>query len=74
MYAEIFRSRLKQLRETKGYKQIDLSEELGINRVTYTNYELGKRQPDIDTIAKIANLYNVTIDWLVGRDQPQRFN
>lgn len=62
--------KLKQLRLNNGLKQKDLSEFLNINRVTYTNYENGKREPDNDTIKKLAEYFNVTTDYLLGRDKP----
>lgn len=60
-------SNLQNLRKEKNILQKEMADILGINRVTYTNYELGKREPDIETLIKIANFFDVTIDELVGR-------
>ena len=59
--------RLKELREAKGKSQEELSLFLGIARPTYTNYELGKREPDNEMLQKIANYFNVSTDYLLGR-------
>ena len=55
---------MKYLREEKGMKQSEAAEALQINRVTYTNYELGKRTPDVYMLKKIADLFGVTMDEL----------
>lgn len=63
----LFARRLKELREEKGLYQKTLSEKLSISRSTITSYESGKRNPDIFTLIKIADLFNVSIDYLLGR-------
>ena len=58
-------ARLKKAREEKGLKQAEVCEELGIPKVqTLSAYERGVNSPPIETIKKIAVLYNVTTDWL----------
>lgn len=59
---------LKKSRESKGFTQNQVAEILGISDGTYKNYEQGKREPNGDMIVKLANLYNVTTDYLLGRD------
>lgn len=46
--------KLKELRENKGLVQTELSNLLNIKQGSYSNYELNKREPDIETIIKIA--------------------
>lgn len=62
--------RLVELRKKQGphVKQEDVAKALGIARSTYGAYEQGKREPDHATLIKIADYYNVTIDYLL-RDE-----
>jgi len=66
-----FESRLRSLREKKGYSQIQLSKELSISNVTLSQYENGIRKPDIDTLSKLASYFGVTTDYLLGKDTPE---
>ena len=58
---------LKLERKKRGLKQIDIAKILNIGRVAYTLYETGKNIPTTDNILKLANLYNVSTDYLLGR-------
>ncbi len=58
--------RLKQLRLENDLTQESLAQRLPINRGTYAHYELGKRQPDLETLIRIAVFYNVSTDYLLG--------
>lgn len=60
--------RIKELREQKKISQKKLCDDLGYNPTTYNNYELLKNEPNIETLVKLADYYNVSIDYLVGRD------
>lgn len=68
MYEDILKHRLKELRSIKGLKQIEIASILGVDQSTYTNWETGKRVPKIDTLIKIADFYDVELDYLFGRD------
>ena len=57
---------LKQLRDAKGVSQATVARELNISRQTYNNYELGKREPDIETIKRIAKFFGVSTDSLIS--------
>jgi len=46
-----------------------LAEKLGINGVTLSGYENGKHDPKSDTLVKIAQICDVTVDYLLGREQ-----
>lgn len=59
--------RLKKLREDKKLRQIDMAKKLGVARTTYAMYEQGNRQPDYETLQKLADLFDVSIDYLLGR-------
>jgi hypothetical protein len=56
---------LKNLRHTHHYTQQDLADYLGIARGTYAHYEINRREPDIETLKKIAVFYHVSIDYLL---------
>lgn len=58
---------LKELREKNKLTQKEVAEKVNITQRAYAFYETGDREPSIDTLIKIANLYNVPIDILVGR-------
>jgi len=61
--------RLAELRKARKLTQADLSKMLGIHRGTYANYEAGKREPDNETLQKLADFFEVTTDWLLGRSK-----
>ncbi|WP_051350727.1 helix-turn-helix domain-containing protein [Caloramator sp. ALD01] len=68
----MFGSRLKMLREEKGLKQKDLAKIIGISDRTIGMYEQGRREPDFETLIKIADHFGVTTDYLLGRtDNPR---
>ena len=62
----ILGERLKELREERGYTQKQLSEELGINSVTYLHYEKEQREPPLSLLADISRFYGVSVDYLRG--------
>jgi len=63
--------RLVSLRKKHKFTHQDMAEKLGITRQAYSNYENGKREPDYDTLEKIADIFKVNIDYLLGRtDDP----
>ena len=59
---------LKQARETAHFTQMQAAKALGISDGTYKNYEQGKREPNNALLLKIADLYGVTTDYLLGRE------
>lgn len=63
----MFKERLKKLRESKKLTQSELATALNIGRASISNYELGTRTPDIDTLVKISDYFNVTTDYLTGK-------
>ena len=62
-------NRIRDLREDKDLRQRDLADAVGIDQRTISNYETGKSNPDSDALIKIADFFNVSIDYLVGRIQ-----
>ena len=61
--------RIRALRERKGVSQSRAAKDMGIVRTTYSNYEAGNREPDLDTIKKIADYFEVSTDYLLGQEQ-----
>ena len=66
MYHEMFAQKLKKARKESGYTQEDVSLETKIPRSTLANYEIGRREPDIENLGILADFYNVDLNWLVG--------
>ena len=58
--------RLRELREEKGWSLAEIGKKLGVPRTTYSNYELGKRQPPNDMIPQFADIFGVSSDYLLG--------
>lgn len=63
--------RLKELRKAKGISQLKLGMDLCMNQNTISRYETGEREPSINELIKIADYFNVSIDYLLNRtDNP----
>lgn len=67
------KNRIKDLREDANMRQIDLANAVGIDQRTISNYETGKTYPDSFALIKIADYFNVSIDYLVGRTDYNAF-
>lgn len=59
--------RIKYLREKNGLTQKDVATRLGVESAAISKYELDMKEPNIEAIKKLANLFNVSIDYLLGR-------
>lgn len=67
----MFSQRLKELRKANGLTQIQFAEQFNIAKGTVGMWETGKREPDFDTISRIADYFQTTVDYLLGRtDDP----
>lgn len=62
-----FKNIFRQLRISSGLTQVEFSKRIGISRSTIGMYETGAREPDFETLEKIADFFNVDIDYLLGR-------
>lgn len=60
--------RLYELRTEKGFTQADMAQMIKVARTTYASYERGENEPDINTLIEIANIYKVSLDYLVNRE------
>lgn len=65
---EYFYENLKLAREQKGLSQKDVAEKVGVAKSTYSLYESGNREPNVQTIKKLANVLDVSADELLGID------
>ena len=61
--------RLKQLRSEKGISQNKLAIDIGVSRSTISMWESGGSQPDNNSLIELSNYFNVTADYLLGRDE-----
>ena len=64
----LFSENLKRLRKSCGLKQEDVAKVLGVDRSAYSYYEGGKTQPSIANLIKIAHMFKVDVDELIGND------
>ena len=65
--------KLKELRKEKGISQLKLAMDLSMNQNTISRYETEERQADYETLIKIADYFNVSIDYLLGRTDNRTF-
>jgi transcriptional regulator with XRE-family HTH domain len=66
---EILAKRLKACRKEKGMTQGQVAIYCDITEKTYQNYELMTREPKLDILVRIADLYDVSLDYLAGRTE-----
>ncbi|MBQ3433756.1 MAG: helix-turn-helix transcriptional regulator [Selenomonadaceae bacterium] len=62
-----FPERLSTLQKERGLEKQDIYKALGLSQTTYWRYELGKREPTISVLAALADFFNVSVDYLIGR-------
>lgn len=60
------KNRLRDLREDLDLRQIDVAKATGIDQKTLSNYETGKTNPDSYSLIKLADFFQVTVDYLIG--------
>nr|WP_164671143.1 helix-turn-helix transcriptional regulator [Virgibacillus doumboii] len=70
----MFGKRVKYLRNKRGISQERVADAIGISRARYAHYENNRVEPDLDLIRKIADYYDVTTDYLMGRTENTEFN
>lgn len=64
-----FAERLKELRKQAHLTQVELAKRLGIGQSSYADWERGKKKPTQENLVKIAQVLNVSIDYLVGNSE-----
>lgn len=68
----MFSVKLKEIRKEKGITQTELAKKLGVASGTVGNWESGKREPDFETVSRLARFFGVSVDWLLGRARSKR--
>jgi len=63
--------RISELRKKRNMKQSDLAERLRVSTSTIAMWETGKRDPDTEKLNELASIFNVTTDYLLGRNEVQ---
>ena len=66
--------KLKELRKQRKISQVKLSIDLNMSQNTISRYETGERQPGITELILLADYFNVSIDYLVGRTDNPKMN
>ena len=65
---KIFGARLREVRKSKKLTQKELAEQIGIKQNSYSDWETGKNEPSLENLVKLADLFEVSLDWLFGRE------
>ena len=68
----ILAQRLKECRKEKGLTQMQVAIYCDITETAYQNYELMRREPKLDILIRIADLYEVSMDYLTGRTSKRK--
>ena len=63
--------RLRELRKNRSMTQEELGKIINVTKVSVSGYENGNRSPDTETLQKIADFFDVSTDYLLGRDDPR---
>lgn len=67
MLHSCFPERLKSLRQEKDMLQQDLAEHLHVAKSTISGWEVGRNQPNYDTLIELSIFFGVSVDYLIGR-------
>lgn len=59
--------RIKELRISQGYSQVDFAKKLGVTKQCVSNWENDNVVPSVEMLVKIADIFNVTTDYILGR-------
>lgn len=66
-----FKKRIEELRIKRGYTKTKVADAIGISVPAYYYFEIGTKEPSVDTIKKLAELYSVSTDYLIyGTEKP----
>lgn len=66
MYIETFAQKLKKAREDTGFTQREVAKELNMKQSTIASYEVGRTEPDIETMCRMIDFYGINANWLLG--------
>lgn len=62
-------NRIKEFRQQAGLKQKDLADVLSVKQTTVSGWEVGRREPDFDSLKRMADIFNCSIDELLGQKE-----
>ena len=68
MVMYMFNDKIRYLRKHQELTQAEVADGINILQSTYSNYEQGTREPDFETLKKLANFFDVSIDYLLEND------
>ena len=71
---DIMRNRLRELRKQRGYSQIFLQMQTGIEQSLLSKFENGERVPPTETLLRLADFYDVSIDYILCRTDKPKIN
>ena len=71
---DIVQNRLRELRKSRGYTQISLQMQTGIEQALLSKFENGERVPPTETLMRLADFYNVSIDYILCRTNKPEIN
>ncbi|HJV30701.1 MAG TPA: helix-turn-helix transcriptional regulator [Bacillales bacterium] len=63
---------LSELRKKRKWSQQETADQLGIAKSTYAGYESGYREPSLQSLSQIADLFETTVDFILGRTQEEQ--
>lgn len=66
--------KLKELRKSKGISQLKLAMDINTSQNTISRYENGEREPGINELIKLADYFNVSVDYLLERTDNPKIN
>ena len=66
---DIFRKNIYELRKLNRFTQREVAQRLGISQPSNIRYENGSAEPTLENLVKIADLYDVSVDFLLGRKE-----
>ncbi len=62
-------NRIKEFRQQAGMKQQELADVLSVKQTTVSGWEVGRREPDFDSLKRMADIFNCSIDELLGQKE-----
>ncbi|MBB6669074.1 helix-turn-helix domain-containing protein [Cohnella nanjingensis] len=63
--------RLRELRLERGISQEEVARHIGITRSAYSHYEINNRQPVYETLIKLSDFFDVSLDYIIGGNPPK---
>lgn len=67
-------NKLKELRKSRGYTQVSVQMQTGIEQALLSKFENGERTPPTETLVRLADFYNVSIDYILCRTSKPEIN